>query len=548
MNLKENRILRLKDNIEQIVNRLINVSSDHAVNTTPIIKQCRQCLASVPAVDSPVYVHITGTDKSFKTSYLLDLFDNDDLRKLFAVKVHNTSENTAVPCLVEPSSNVARLTIRQIAISSGEILHNDLSADDFARLYDLSMGAVPDDYLIQVLLPEDETPMTLPIIEYPGIKEGADAQEAQRTLHQTFQRNLIHNLARYPGILVACFQHKVAIPPGHPMDIILKKYGEILKTSYSGNKLPLVLSLQGGSAISGYCGNTHVEKDIAADFKSHKSFDTTIQLINPYNRTYPVTFSEPGPHVTSWIRHLSRYKDVHEIRYNIELDGGITWSRKLLEEICQNSNIQDALDNIFLKPWMVEAESCLTAANECLNEIESYDEVKEVREKIRLAIINGRYRDIRTFFKNEISIQTDGIVDNHQRFWAGIIYQYLIQFFDEDDRCRAMADVMWKNIVNRLDHEGKNFISTREEDLVYIIMNIAALYVPNALIRGDVDIFGISMKPSENGDINDSGRDKNHENNPFSESQGGHNFYSATPVNSTETFNESSYEFQGDPL
>ena len=32
-----------------------------------------------------------------KTSYLLDLFDHDGLRQLFAVKVHNTSENTAVP-------------------------------------------------------------------------------------------------------------------------------------------------------------------------------------------------------------------------------------------------------------------------------------------------------------------------------------------------------------------------------------------------------------------------------------------------------------------
>ena len=192
---------------------------------------------------------------------------------------------------------MSRLTIHKLSISTGQILQNDISSDEFARLYDLSMGAVPDDYLIQVLLPSDETPMILPIIEYPGIKEGADADALQHALHETFQRNLIQNLSKFPGILVACFQHKVAIPLGHPMDIILKKYGEILKTSYSSHKLPLVLSLQGASAISGYCGNTHVEKDIAADFKSYKAFDTTIQLINPYNRTYPVTFSEPGPHV-----------------------------------------------------------------------------------------------------------------------------------------------------------------------------------------------------------------------------------------------------------
>ena len=495
MNLKEDRILRLKDNIEQIMEKLLGVPADQKNGKSQqAIQQCKQSLSSIPSVDCPVYVHITGTDKSFKTSYLLDLFDHDDLRRLFAVKVHNTSENTAVPCLVEPSDGVTRLTIHKLSISTGQILQNDISSDEFAKLYDLSMGAVPDDYLIQVLLPSDETPMTLPVIEYPGIKEGADADALQQSLHETFQKNLIQNLSKFPGILVACFQHKVAIPLGHPMDIILKKYGEILKTSYSSHKLPLVLSLQGGSAISGYCGNTHVEKDIAADFKSYKAFDTTIQLINPYNRTYPVTFSEPGPHVTSWIERLSRYKDVHEIRYNIDLDGGITWSRRLLADICFNSHIQEALDNIFIKPWMVAAESALTAAGECLNEIESFDEVNEVKEKMRQAIVSGRYRDIRTFFKNEIAIQPDGIVENHERFWQGLFYQYLVQFFEKDDRCSAMAEKLWQNLLVRLDEERKNFISTREKDLPYIIMNIAALYVPNALIRGDVDLFGIARR------------------------------------------------------
>ena len=142
---------------------------------------------------------------------------------------------------------------------------------------------------------------------------------------------------------------------------------------------------------------------------------------------------------------------------------------------------------------MVTAESALTAAKECLNEIESFDEVNEVKEKMRQAIVNGRYRDIRTFFKNEIAIQPDGIVENHERFWQGLFYQYLVQFFEKEDRCSAMAEKLWQNLLVRLDEEGKNFISTREEDLPYIIMNIAALYVPNALIRGDVDLFGIAL-------------------------------------------------------
>lgn len=542
MNLRESRIMRLKENIEQVLKKLLNVPADQKSKAVYAIEKCNECLASVPPADTPVYVHIIGTDKSFKTSYLLDLFDHQELRDLFSVKIHNTSENTAVPCLVEASEKVHAITIRQIAISSGAIMQDNLSTEMFGNLYDLSKGARPDDYLLQVLLPSDQTPMKLPVIEYPGIKEGADAAEEQKKLHKTFQQNLVQNLIRFPGILVACFQHKVAIPTGHPMDIILKKYGEILNTddswqtysrenshdlqsaasrqaslkndtygllqdrsSSSGmdnsnlrrygeiskHKLPLVISLQGASAITGYCGNTNVEKDIATDFRSYRSFDTTIQLINPYNHAYPVVFGAPGPYVDSWIKTLSRYKDVHEIHQQITLDGGIGWSRALLEDICQNSHIQDALDNIFLRPWIMESESCVAKSNEILREIETYDEVSEISEKIRQSVINGRYRSIRTFFKNELAISGDGIIENHQRFWSNIFYQYLLQFFDDNTRCLAIAKVLWTNLENRLDSEHKGFLGTREQDLPYIIMNSAELYVPNAVIRGDVDVFGV---------------------------------------------------------
>ncbi|MBF0259138.1 MAG: hypothetical protein HQK62_09915, partial [Desulfamplus sp.] len=265
-----------------------------------------------------------------------------------------------------------------------------------------------------------------------------------------------------------------------------RKYGQSNK-----HKLPLVVSLQGASAITGYCGNTNVEKDIATDFRSYKSFDTTIQLINPYNHAYPLVFGQPGPYVASWINNLSRYRDIHEIHQQITLDGGIGWSRSLLEDICHNSHIQDALDNIFLRPWFMESESCVAKSIEVLREIETYDETAEINEKIRHAIINGRYRSIRTFFKNEMAISSDGVIENHQRFWCNIFYQYLVQFFDDNARCSAIAKVLWKNLELRLDPEHKGFLGTREQDLPYIIMNTAELYVPNAVIRGDVDVFGI---------------------------------------------------------
>ena len=119
MRFNESRLVRLKDNIQSIIEKLKVVPSRQKERASLVVTACRECLDHVPATDTPVYVHIMGTDKSFKTSYLLDLFDHEALGDLFSVKAHNTSENTAVPCLVEPSDAVNRLVIRQLAISTG---------------------------------------------------------------------------------------------------------------------------------------------------------------------------------------------------------------------------------------------------------------------------------------------------------------------------------------------------------------------------------------------------------------------------------------------
>ncbi len=491
-------VLHLKNNIKAICEKLGDVPSGQAEKAKAAIDMCRHCLAEVPETDSPVYVHITGTDKSFKTSYLLDLFDHPGLRELFSVKIHDTSENTAVPCLVEPSNEVTGITVRQLAISTKQILREDLTKQQFIRLYDLASGAEPNDYLLQVLVPKDETPMTLPVIEYPGIKEGADAMAQQQELHETFQKDLLKTLVKFPGVLVACFQHKIAIPIGHPMDIILKKYGEVLKTGFSHHKLPLVISMQGASAVAGYLGNTNVEKDIKNDFSSFQAFDSVIQLVNPLNETYRVTFSEPGPHVENWINNLSRYGSIREIQKAIISDGGISRSRDLLEEICQAPYLQEALDNLFLKPWLIKGAACLEKALSCFNEIATYDEVSEISEKIRVAVIKGRYRSLRYFFNHEMEIISDGVIDNHGNFWPAIFSQYLSQFLEDDKKSDAIARVLWDQLEKRLDSETKGFIGTLEKDLPYIIMNIAELYVPNALIRGEYAIIAKQLEDQIN--------------------------------------------------
>jgi len=491
---KRDRLFNLQQEIEAIVRQLEAIPAEHQVNAGGIIERCRNCLKTLPAVDTPVYIHITGTDKSFKTSYLLDLFDNDDLREMFSVKQRNTSENTAVPCLVDPVDWTDEVVVSQVSIRTGRVIRDRLTQEQFNRLYDLSSGAKPKNYLIRVAVPADKTPMTLPVIEYPGIKEGADALESQKERHQTFQAYMLDCLVRYPGILVTCFQHKIAIPPGHPLDAILKKYGDVLKTNYSYHKLPLVLSLQGDSAIASYCGNTDVENDLASDFKSYKSFESIVQLVNPCNDEYPVSFISPGPHVDAWIRNLSNYKDLKEIKDQVKKDGGVSWSRTMLGQISSTSHIQEALDNIFLTPWIQEAVEVHALALDSLHDIENYDEVSQVKERVRKAILDETYQGLRQFFDTEMEYTDRGEILNHKEFWTTVFTQYLDQFLIDTQRSAAIARVLWENLYKRLDPEQKGFLSARESDLPHIIMNMAEFYVPNTLVRGDYTLLERRLK------------------------------------------------------
>ena len=194
-----------------------------------------------------------------------------------------------------------------------------------------------------------------------------------------------------------------------------------------------------------------------------------MQLINPCNAEYPVSFISPGPHVDTWIRNLSRYKDLREIKEQIKADGGIAWSRKMLNEICTTSNIRDALDNMFLLPWIKKAEKVHAMAVDLHYEIESYDEVAEVKERMRKAILNDTYQSLRHFFDREFQYSEDGMIQEHETFWTSIFTQYLDQFLADTPKSQAISEVLWENLKKRLDPDNKGFLSARENDLPHII-------------------------------------------------------------------------------
>ena len=109
---------------------------------------------------------------------------------------------------------------------------------------------------------------------------------------------------------------------------------------------------------------------------------------------------------------------------------------------------------------------------------------------MRLAILDEGYRPLRDCFQETLDFLGGDRIQDQGRFWANVFQSYLGQFFDDADWCRAVALTLWNNLRVRLDSENKGFLGTREEDLPYIIMNMAELYVPNALIRGDFTLMG----------------------------------------------------------
>lgn len=469
-----------------------------------LIARCRAQLEKTPKLDQPIFVHVIGTNKSYKTSYILDLFQHDGLRNTIRVAEATADEHTAVPCLVQPDEKAKQLTIQRLSLETGEVM-GDVDPTDFKYHYDLTEGVEPSSYMLRVLLPIDETPMKLPVIEYPGMKSGADMSPEEEERHKIFVQNMKQALRLFPGFFVACFQPRLDLPKDHPVDTILKHYAQSLNTDYQEHKLPLIISLQGVDAVRNYCGSTNVMENIRNDFKSYELFATKLQLVNPsYKGQRPIDFPAKGSYVDEWIQKVSDYNNIEEIYAAIKADGGIGWSRQYLQHICEGSHIYEAVDNIFLRSWITETEQLQMEIATAYDAIKSYDLVRETRKKIHQLIQKGEYTSLREYFEKRLSDQPVKTYADLEKLWLGVLMTYIEQFFDAQT-CAPLASALWEMLLFRLDPDnyavgqngfGENdpgkrrFVATRSEDVPYIMLNFAEMYVPNAILRGDPQLYG----------------------------------------------------------
>jgi len=483
--------------LDEIRTKIVNIKQQfeelpaHQKNTVKFfIKESDDWIKKIPSAGRPVYVHIIGLDKSFKTSYVIDLIGNEDLREWFDVKSHTTTEHTAVSCLIRPSDKVTKIVARQIFFNN-ERSPIKLTLETFKSLYDFEEGAKPGEYMLEIFIPKDNSKIKIPIIEHPGMKKGADESDKQKKIHEQIRKNMLRALQRFPGIFVACFRDKVNIPQGHPIDTILQQYSKFLSTPE--HKLPLILSLQGESAITSYCGNTNVLGDIKKDFKSYESFNTTVQLVNPSHKGQrPVNFGEKGKYVDEWIKELSKYESINNIYEYIKNNNGINYSRNLLGTICNNSHIRETIDNIYLAPIIEKCEEFYNSMSVKYEEIRTIDIVKDTREKLRKILLDGEYKTLRSCFEekcNKNGSKEFSDLQTLQAFWTDVLNDYLRQLVEKENICKIIANTTWKSLYEMLDPKKQGFSITGYNDAIYIILNVAECYVPNAILRGDSLIY-----------------------------------------------------------
>ena len=487
------RVNKLETDLRELINGLDKVPQQQQQRADNLRTKIETFLSSVPSLDTQKYIHIIGLDKSFKTSYILDLFDNDILRDILNVREATTVEHTAVPCLILPAETQT-IQLQKWSLETKQVLKSDMSPIEFRNAYDLQENARPDNYMLCIKIPQDKTPMKMPVIEYPGIKKSADASADQRALHEVFRKNMVLALRQFPGLLVACFKDKVYIPEGHPLATILQEYAHHLKTDYIQHKLPLVLSMHGELVITSYCGNSNVPEELEKDFQSHERFDTKIQLIHPkYPRRKEIVFAPKGPNVDEWIHALSSYKDLDEIKTTVNKDGGISWSRKFLQDFCAESHLQEALDNIYLSPWIATAEKLYAEIASEFESIRSFDVAQNTRKKMQTLLVSGKYKPLRDCFMNKWKNQPQQQQEpqkHQQALWETTFVEYFSQFEFGDGVCQEIAKDLWQSLMTLTNPSKGDFLATKPQDVPYILLNIAELYIPNALMRGDSVIYG----------------------------------------------------------
>ncbi|MBU0477211.1 hypothetical protein KKC91_01385 [bacterium] len=458
-------------------------------------------------------VHVIGEARAMKSSFILDLFDNPDLRTHLNIIDDSAHDHTACPCMVIPTEEMQQsISIERVNIFNLEEKSEVRGIHKFQELYALprdkeKLTETAGGYFLKIFLPREKCKFPHVVIEYPGIDSKKYQSAEKEVLYNRLQEEFKALIEKIPGFVVACFEKKIDVPDKHPLDTFVKSY----KNSFGkgAQRLPLIFSFNGSGAIRTYCsGNSDLINLIDSNFSIHDEFDTRVQLINPNYQKYPIIWPDIANSnreiINTWISKFSNYKNYENLSSHIEKDGGFEYSRELLSKLVEDEELSDSIGLIFHNKWLEEGEEILSGLVRIRKDMDEWDDVKRIIEHIRKRLsnyVNNPYLSVKETYHNNNRDFSSNTLDSfqeknsHRNLWLKTIADYYLQFVSEDicldteaaqKKLTKIANEILDDVLTYYSGSNKpptslSFFS--DEDMNNALLTIMTFYLPNQILK-----------------------------------------------------------------
>lgn len=520
-------IKQLSSHLEQSLEKLKKASPRLVKKFESIIKLANNHIKATPNTDWITHIHVVGESRAMKSSYILDLYNNPELRQYLQIPTDSENDHTACPCMIIPTNTVSQIKVGKTLISEFSELEDIESYEEFQKYYSLNEQEKLNHtggYLLKVYLPIDQCDFKHTVIEYPGIDSNEFATVENKDFYERIAKESLACFEALPGVVVACFK-KLTIPPNHPLVVFINNYRRSLERGHG--ELPLTLSFNGDDAIRKNCsGNTKLVKILDEKFSIHKKFNLKVQLINPnYNdEKYRVKCPEniEEKKVKEWIDKFSNYGSYENLRQHIADNGGIKYSRELLSGYAENKELSNDIGYFYHADWIEDGKAHLDKLDKAILAIKSWDDADNIsqyiKDMLRQYDANSYQSIIEIFNDNKSEMPQSGKQNGHMEYnqlfkdyWKSLIFTYYEQFIPKADNpiCenRETAKRLLKNnVIEELfnnilyiyldDNEWPASTSFKNGHAEKTLANILEFYLPNQLLSGNKKLL-IAMSGRE---------------------------------------------------
>lgn len=503
------KIEKLTTELETKLNDIENDNHQHLLYLSEKIREDADTLIKdKPNIGWKTCVHVIGEARVMKSSYILDLYDNDELRRYLNIIDDAAHEHTACPCMVVPvEAQVDKIKAVKVNISDFDDSKLIKDIEEFQELYALPTEAeklveIKGGYFLKIYLPSEDCKFPHMLVEYPGIDSDNYKSDEKTKLYKRMGEEFKLLIDKTPGFVVACFEKKIKVALDHPLVQFVENYRQTFKKV--SLTLPLIFSFNGGEAIRTYSsGNSNLIGILDEKFSIHDEFDTKVQLVNPNFQDYPVTWTAIDDRgktvVNDWINRFSKYERYEKLKTEIEKDGGLAYSRALLTELVKDEELSNSIGYIFHHKWMEKAEETSNKLTEKKEEMDNWEVVEKVIEYLRVRLSdysNNPYASVKEIFDdNKFDFSQEK--PDYKGFWESLISDYYIQFISEElcqdlesakHNIRNIAKVMFEDVLAYYADSceiPQPLTFYTDKDMNFALLTIMSFYLPNQILKGD---------------------------------------------------------------